>query len=494
MKLKLSTGTPGCGKTTRLHKEIIANPGRYILSCPRINLIEEQERNLNSMIRVSQTKPIILSVHGKGSQKAPVLRRIAEAIAKYRYEDHVILLITHEGMMNADMSDLSGWHVKIDEVPNAVVTDKICAEASAVYLQKSYGLDPIADTNWSRLLVHDDTPITRKVMRDDVLNDLVTLDKRARSAHGVYVDVQNWADLQERGRRLQWWSVWTPLQLESAESVTIVGASYHHSVLAKVTDAFYPGAIEIEEVRLVGQPRKARRVFVHYFTRGHRGSSTFWQTKGRGHVVRVCRHLEKVLLGYWSGNKVITDYCFGRLSGQQVPPKTEGTNDLMHHTTCAFIYSAKMLASDQPLIDLFGLSPEDIERAREIEDIIQFIYRGDLRNAASSEDYHIYLYDLYQAEALEQYLMDQQIDEIVLVPVEEAGLLDVRRLGRGRPSSEAEDSRSREERLAEQRQKDRERQKRKRDRKKEQKLRAGVYRGPGRPKKKGYTQDQPRTP
>ena len=210
------------------------------------------------------------------------------------------------------------------------------------------------------------------------------LDKRARTTQGVYVDVQDWADLRVRGRKLQWWSVWTPLQLQTAESVTIAGASYHHSILAKVTEALYPGQIEIEDVHIVGRPRQPRRVLIHYFTQAHRGASTFWEeTKGATASYTCAGIWRSSRLGYWSGNEVVTDYFHGRLSGEMVSPKAEGTNSLMHHKSCAFIYSSKALESDKPLINVFGLSLEEIERAREIEDIIQFVCRGDLRNPDS---------------------------------------------------------------------------------------------------------------
>jgi hypothetical protein len=491
MKLKIKSGLPGCGKTTDILVEMIEIPGRYIFALPRIDLITEQKRDLVIKSQDSPTRPVIRAIHSSPSRRVPVFRQITEAIVEHRDHEHVILLISHEGMMGADLSDLAGWHVRIDEVPAAVLTDKVRAEAGVIYLRETYALDPIPGTNWSRLRVRDEAPGTKKILRDDVLKGLVSLDKRVRSAHGVYVDVQDWADLRERGRRLQWWSVWTPLQLRTAESVMIAGASYHHSLLARVTEALYPGQIKVEEVHIVGQPRQPRRVFIHYFTHGHRGSSIFWQDKGRPCLVMLCRYLEPIPLGFWSGNKVVREYFFGRLAGEMVQPKTEGTNSLMQHTSCAFIYSAKMLPSDQPLIDLFELSREEIERARETEDVIQFAWRGDLRNPASSDDYHIHLYDRHQAEALAQYLIEQEVGTIELVPVEEAGLLGMQRPGRGRPSLEPEDPRGCEERRIERQAKDRERQKRKRDREREQKLSSGTYQGRGRPRKERCAPDQP---
>jgi hypothetical protein len=487
MKIKVVSGPPGCGKTWALLSEMIEHPGRYILASPRIDLIKEREHDLKTLAAASKASPLIRMIYSGQSRPRPVPERIVEAIDKHQNDEHVILLITHEGMMSADLDNLAGWHVKIDEMPLAVVTDNMRVQAGAVYFEQTYELDPVTGTKWSKLKVRDDGPGTRSVLRDDLMKTLGTLDKRARSAQGIYADVQDWADLRLRGRTLQWWSVWTPLQLQTADSVTIAGASYHHSILAKVIEALYPGQIEIEEVHITGRPRQPRRVLIHYFTQAHRGASTFWEGKGKGKghecLAKVCRNLEKQPIGFWSGNEVVTDYFYERLSGDMVAPKAEGTNSLMHHKSCAFIYSSKPLESDKPLINVFGLNKEEIERAREVEDVIQFVFRGDLRNPDATGDYNVYLYDRYQAEALAAYLTEHGLGMVELVPVEEAGLLDMQRPGRGRPPSEPDDPRSLEERKDQKRADDAARQKRQRDRKKEEKIRNGTYQPPGPPKK-----------
>jgi hypothetical protein len=410
MIITVHSGPPGCGKTQKLISRSILNQGRYLFACPRIDLIEERERDLKRMMTVSGTSPTLVVIHGQKGRRAPVHQQIVEAVERHRDDDHVIVLITHEGMMNADLDGCAGWHILIDEVPAAVVSDKLSAEAAAVYLQQNYDLVATQNAGWSKLVVREGAPDSKSIHRDSLLGKLVVLDRRARTQHGVYVNVQDWADLRERGRTLEWWSAWTPLQLHAFESVTIAGASFHESVLAKVMEALHPGMVQVNDIPVVGRAREARRVLIHYFTRSHRGSTTFWADKGRGSLVSICRWLETLRLGYWSGNKVVTDYLFGRLTGQMVQPKTEGTNSLIHHNSCAFIYSGKALPADQPLMTLLGISREDIERAREIEDIIQFVGRGDLRNPASTEDYFIYLYDLHQAEALARYIRD--VDEV----------------------------------------------------------------------------------
>jgi hypothetical protein len=167
---------------------MIDNLGLYIFASSRVELIRERERDLKRMTSGSPNRPTILAIHGKTSRRAPVTRQIADAIERYQSDSHVILLITHEAMMSADLEDCAGWHVVIDEIPSAVVTNKVRVEAAAVYLEQSYDLKPGSAPGWSRLLVRNDAPDNRSLLRDEVL-DLVVLDKRARANQGVHVDV-----------------------------------------------------------------------------------------------------------------------------------------------------------------------------------------------------------------------------------------------------------------------------------------------------------------
>ena len=103
---------------------MLERPSRYLLASPRIDLIEEREHDLKLWRQTPGRHLSFVSSIAAGPSR-PVPERITEAIEKYQDDEHVILLITHEGMMGADLSDLAGWHVRIDEIPMAVVTDKV---------------------------------------------------------------------------------------------------------------------------------------------------------------------------------------------------------------------------------------------------------------------------------------------------------------------------------------------------------------------------------
>lgn len=482
MRVRVLQGPPSCGKTHQLLTEITSNAGLYILASPRVELIEERERDLRAMLASSGQHAAVEVIHGENGRRAPVVTQIHEAVEEHRGDRHAVLLVTHEGLMSADVSNATGYHVMIDEMPLAVYMDEISVEAASVYFEQGYDLERLGP-KLSRLHVREGASDLRSLLRDDMLRKAVLLHKKARSRQGVYVDVEEWQDARLRGRMLTWWSAWTPLELASCASVTFAAAGYDHSILAHVTEALYPGCVQIERVHLAGRPRQPRRIVIHYFAESHRGSSSFWEGEGRHCLTKVCRYLESVKIGYWSGNKVVADYFHGRVPGEQVRPKAEGTNSLMHHTSCAFIYSAKTLPSEATLIKVFGLNREKIERAREIEDVIQFTTRGNTRDPDATGDYNVFLYDLYQAERLGHYFEEHGFGTVELVPVAEAGLLDFRRPQRGRPAKRLQTARTYEEHEAEKREKDAERQRQKREREREKMVIAGTYRPRGRPRR-----------
>ncbi len=127
-----------------------------------------------------------------------------------------------------------------------------------------------------------------------------------------------------------------------------------------------------------------------------------------------------------------------------------------------------------------GLTKDQIERARETEDVLQFIMRGVISDPAFTGDYDVYLYDKHQADALAEYIKDNQIGDVELIPVVEAGIMEVER--ESRRQFVEEDQRSMKQRDEKRRVKNTAPTRQARPRKK-QKIGAGLYRGRGRPRK-----------
>ncbi len=149
-------GPPGAGKTQTMLQEISQHPGRYILAVPRIELADERLRDLN-MLCGNKIKPAYEKINSKTSGRLFVSKAIREAIERHECLPHVVLFITHVRLTTTDFSDISGWHLRIDEVPQAVYSHSTTAPASTKYLRDAYDLEPSGKENWSGIAAQEPT-------------------------------------------------------------------------------------------------------------------------------------------------------------------------------------------------------------------------------------------------------------------------------------------------------------------------------------------------
>jgi hypothetical protein len=131
------------------------------------------------------------------------------------------------------------------------------------------------------------------------------------------------------------------------------------------------------------------------------------------------------------------------------------------------------------LNELFDITADQVTRARETEDIYQFIYRGALRDPSFNGVYQVWLYESQQAEVLKSVLEADGVS-VILNEVDEAGIMDVARTKKaGRPPSRVSD----EERRKARREADTASKRQRRAQSAVMKKKSGTARGPGRPKK-----------
>lgn len=493
MLLKIYGGVPGSGKTLSMLDEIRATKGRYVIATPRTELHDEFAARLTDFRADRPISPEVLSIHSAQSgARGSVARRIENALADHAASTHCVVFISHEALFLVDPCKLAGWHVRIDEVPDgAVVADAFSAAASFRVLDALYVLEPIGHDRWFRVVPRQGVDqVKPHEFRTDAAGPLAPFHKHATNPRReVFVDLSAWEDARAHGRRVHWWSIWTPMSLHSCASVGITGAGFFQSLLHRACVFVHGDALAFERIDQSMSARRERpRVSIHYFTR-HPGSTTWWETHdGSRCLVRISEYLQRIgFAGYWSSNTNIKPYFWHRFGGDAVEPRQAGTNALRHHTACAYIYSNKAQPGEHGLLELLGLNEEAVTVAREQEDIIQFVMRGSIRDPGFDGSYDIYLYDQDQAQKLRDYLINEGItDQVGVLAVEEAGVMDVER-----PRSRNERSamtaagtivsaREREERRKEA---DRLRKQSHRKETKANRVADGSYRGRGRPKK-----------
>lgn len=112
-----------------------------------------------------------------------------------------------------------------------------------------------------------------------------------------------------------------------------------------------------------------------------------------------------------------------RLAGQMIDAKALGRNEYDDLESCAFIYSSKATPNDESLKALTGITDAQIERAREEEDVLQFVMRGAVRKRDFGGLYNVYLYTKKQADDLATKLNASQVGKVTVLPVSGAGIL-----------------------------------------------------------------------
>ncbi len=399
--------------------------------------------------------------------------------------------MTHEALLDLDPSLLKGWNVGVDEYPEGgVLSNAFKAGNCWRTLAGLYRLIPVgAGSLWHHVVPREDVDLPS---RGEIINDaegLVAFHSAVLSkARTVYVDLAEWEDARRR-KQVRWYSCWTPAGLlEHASSVTFAGAGLLNGLMYRAAQQAPSGPIpfEVNDIS-ASTPRTAHPTIVIYYYALHAGSTSWWETEEGSHcLVMISRHLESNHFdGYWSGNDVVRPYFRHRLKGVECQPKVAGTNNLRHHTACAFFYSNKAQAGDDAILEVLGLNQDHIRRAREDEDIIQFMCRGAIRDRDFGGTYEVHLYSKDQAERLQEYLVQSGItDDVRLIEVDAAGIMEVKRPEpKDRSREAATDPQTLRERAERQKQSARERSKRNRDRARAVKVANGTARGRGRPKK-----------
>lgn len=415
MLVEVLAGPPGCGKSTQMREEAEAAGGRYLFAYPTIPLLREQAKEFRAT-----RKMVTIEAHSKSKGEGTVQRRLSDAASEVNQSGHpdVAVLTTHESFMGCDLSAFKGWHFRIDEAPNAAQGGNLSFPVSRDMFKAKYSLNPIGIGHWHEVTLINEADRWTDVAEDDLTKPIAEFMKQAARPTGAYVDVAHW-DV----RSLNWCALWSPYFLEGIPaSMTIAGASYAHSIGAFIAKDHV--RFKTRNIPMVRS--KTPSINIHYFTHGHKGTSKFWGTpEGRKMIVKVCDYLAANVpdLGFWSGNTVVKNLMEHRLAGQMIDAKALGRNEYDDLESCAFIYSSKATPNDESLKALIPITDAQIERAREEEDVLQFVMRGAVRKRDFGGAYNIYLYTKKQADDLATKLNASQVGKVTVLPVAGAGIL-----------------------------------------------------------------------
>jgi len=423
VEIRVLTGPPGCRKTTRMREDALRVPGLYLFSMPTKALIEEQAAEFR---KANPSLPVF-TIHADIKPKRKINRQIEEALAAVRDggHHHAVVMLTHVSMMAEDLTGFRGWHARIDEAPNSVQSGKVAVKGAEPLFESLFVLEDFGHAKWRVLKPRGPRPSFHETKNNPALAPFEELIRLAYRPTGVLVDVTSFRGLKDK---MSWWSIWTPADLEGFSSIKIAGASYESSLGAKVLKKWFSEQVSLVPERLTMERSGEPSIRVHYFTQGHRPSTWLWdQSEGRRRLKAVADWLEKNApqIEFWSGNPEVLKLLDWRVAGEAIKPRVAGLNRLRHAKACALIYSSGRTDDDAPLQAVFDLTDDDIRVAREDEDVLQFVMRGAIRKPDFGGTYDIYLYAEEQAERLADKLIASKVGRVELVPVIDAGIMDM---------------------------------------------------------------------
>lgn len=439
MKVTVLTGPQGSGKSKVMRDEAIAQPGLYLFASPTHELIDEQVKDFRRDARGLK----LWAVHAKTGGKGKVEERLEFARSEIVREGHrhAVILTTHDAIMGSDLSAFTGWHARIDEAPAAVQAGSFNISEVRAALKERFDIYSRPNHEWASLTLKGNKPSWNKLGQSLGAKELGEFYKQAANPMRVFVRTPDWDAKDD----IDWFSMWSPLELAGLASVQIAGSSYTSSVGYLGAKALFDDLLEFDERDVPVVRTHQPSINIHYFTDSHRGSTTFWGTSdGRLQIKQVCDHLAKTLpkVSFWSGNTVVQHLMEHRLKGELIAASAAGLNKHRMKQHCAIIFSGKATNADKGMMAVFGLTKEDIECAREGELIAQFAMRGAIRNLEFDGAYDIYVYEKVQADRLKAHFDKLLFTNIELAPVDEAGLMKVRRKSDGPTDQEKADKKA----------------------------------------------------
>jgi hypothetical protein len=487
--INYSAALCSAGKTEFACHLMASTPGQYLLAVDRREVIEARIARIDQKAAEAGTYPVIRPIFSKSEGRFVdgtdnVRRRIREQPTTDHETPHVIVICTHEGLLTSDPSTYQGWTLIIDETPNLWTFREVQTQFTWPLYERFFRLRPIGE-GLAEVEIRRDAPTVEACKRDAALSSEFCDTLRRWQSSRPVVNLTSW---EQAGDGRQWWwsSVWKPEKLSAFEDVMILANSFEETITYKLLKVagveLVPFAIQDDRV---WQPRN---LLVRYFADSHQAGSGFWTNKNDpGGAEALTKTFDWIRANsqptnhYYSANlgvlKALT------LPGEKLQPKVCGSDAYKHLTCASFIYTAKPSTAEEQAFGMYGITRDEVIRARQNEDLVQFLWRSWLRVPDDTRDGEFRVYDREQAEFLKAFIEESgRPITVTLEHVSEAEVDAHKPKPVGRPGtqrSEAEEDTRKHRRTL----KDNESKRKRRAAEKQRRLDAGIVSVRGRPPK-----------
>lgn len=403
----------GAGKTTKAVARMTHKTGKFIFATERIESFDE----LEPLIRAEATKyglhPIIKEVSSRKDR--PVHVQIGELALKYIDQDHVIVFMTHQALVQGEFDTFAehGWHMIIDEVPAFIHTDEITTNLSADFFEKHYRLDRISDDErWSVVELTDEGHNLKAsdFHADDNFRAMATFHARVVASYQghnkVVANLVDWKEARDSKTKWAWASLYSLTNLSMFDRVELLGNQFLSSVTTQMVRKFDDASVQWVPMK-ASQPKgfADRNVTIHYFSERSGSRHLFDSEAGRRTLGKIASHLNDVLpveSSIWSTNDRFKPYM-ADLKHSYIKPRQAGSNEYRHASHAAMIYSANPSKNIIGLLKIMEVGAEAWTATMEHESILQFVTRTSVRVQTSTDDLHFYVFDRADADYLASY-------------------------------------------------------------------------------------------
>jgi hypothetical protein len=423
MKIYYDDSHMGSGKTERAIREITRERCKVLFITERIESFAELEIRINRIRAEYGTAPIIDKVNCAQTERLGSVSRQIELLPhRHQFNDHVIVLATHAGMLRSDFSGFVGWRIIVDEVPAFLDFEEKRTHLDAPFFRTHYQLDDVAD-GWCSVKATNKRPAlsVADVLADQSHDHLAVFHRRVLEASRqgshriVLVNLSRWDDMSDREVQWCWASAFSLRELEHFDTVTLLGNRFRADVGSLISQRLNQDHIEWEALPPPPQRRyfQFRPVHICYFSESRTASRHLFESKdGQAMLSEIGKWLAQELRGtdhIWTANgreqgsaKALLEGA-GMNVGKYLTPRQAGTNKHSHLSHAAAIYSAKASPNLVALLKVLEIDRRAWEQSIEHEVILQFATRTSVRNADNCSPVRLWVFDREQALYLKKY-------------------------------------------------------------------------------------------
>lgn len=419
----------GAGKTHAECESIVQESGRYVFAVELLTAITERRATLEEMAERIGTRVTIIEVSSKDlstpAKRGRAVKVEIEALPNTYTAGHVIALVTHAGLMNADLSSFDDWTLVIDEVPSIFESKAVVSGLSWPVLKTHFRI--VQGDELNTVMPSEASQATNAdFSRDSMTNALATFHRRVSGEqYDVYTDVSNWDQLAVEPN-WRWSSFWSPVTLQAFRSVKILANAFDRSLTFAVFRARHPELVWRRDERPTTRTFARRKMTIQFFARGHRATrGLFGTVTGKGYLQSVARWIKRTLDDeeqIWTCNDADLK-SLKPMPGVRLSPRQAGSNRYQATHAVSAIYSAKPDPAECLVLETFGIDTNRATASREYETIYQFAGRSSVRDASSTRDVRVFVYDSDQAAYLAEMFGKAGYVDVELMPID-LGFID----------------------------------------------------------------------